>query len=114
MKTKWREYELPARPTLSEHPGDRWIKTRAEAFDPTVIVSPPNWEVYNCTTCGNAEPEPPANKKDANIFRVRCKGNNLWNKGMWNEGPRFEDIGCTNWVTSRSVLDEQREYRRKI
>jgi hypothetical protein len=101
-KTKWREYELPARPTLGEHPGDNWVKTRGEAFDASVIVGPPYFEAYNCTTCkrGRELPQPGA---DAHRFLCYCKLDMCWHKG-----PRRDDIGCINW--DRGQIAQEKLY----
>ena len=67
------------------------------AYSPKVTIKndifPRPHEIYNCTSCKLGEPEHPAVKlKNPDTFRVKCKGNL-----QWNEGPRFNDIGCTNW-----------------
>lgn len=56
-------------------------------------VFPRAHEIYNCTTCKLGEPEHPAHKlKSRETYRVKCK----WNM-QWNEGPRWNDIGCLKW-----------------
>lgn len=114
-KTKVHEYELPPRPELGEHPGDRMVGMQAEAFDPTVIIGPPNWEVYNCTTCEFGEPEHPKDKQNVNTFHVKCDCSHNWlSNRHWNDGPRYGDINCSYWRVNPTVKKERNIYARKI
>ena len=92
---------VPIDPRISQWNSMRDAKTdglhiEAKAYPPKVTIRndifPRTYEVYNCTTCLNGEPEHPAHKTNMEKFRVKCKGNM-----QWNEGPRTGDIGCPNW-----------------
>jgi uncharacterized protein (DUF736 family) len=72
------------------------IHLEGRAYDVKATIKnnifPEPREIYNCTTCKEAEPEHPAYKVNTEKFRVKC----TWNK-HWNEGPRYEDIACPKW-----------------
>ena len=82
------------------------IHLEGSAYPPKVAIKndilPRTHEIYNCTTCTHGEPEHPAyTMQHPDTFRVKCKPScpvvgSLF-AARWSEGPRYEDIGCTNW-----------------
>lgn len=81
------------------------------AYDPIVEIHsnifPEQHEIYNCTTCINAERETPVNQLNTEKFRVKCLPLCLlWRvtQEVWSEGPRFGDIACPDWKARRGPL----------
>jgi hypothetical protein len=103
MKTK--PIELP-----SQRSPSGFVKVIAEAFDPEVIIGPPVWELFNCTTCRYGT-ESEVNKRDVDTFRCWCK----WAPCMgWKKGPRREHYNkCDFWTIAPLMKQFRKDYEKQ-